>query len=96
MTQEAATPGRGWRYGIHPNAVGSEVRSISRVELPLGESLRIEMSSPAQAGNDVVHLQYYIDTEAGGWSLWVSCPPSETADREAVLRDIALPFPDGA
>jgi hypothetical protein len=37
---------------------------------------------------DVVHIQYSIDTDAGAWSLWISCPRPAIAEQEALLRDI--------
>ncbi len=88
---ESLTPLAGWRYGIHPRAVGKTIRSFGRVELPIGEALRLEMGDDAQ-GEDVAHLQYYISTEAGAWALWLSCARADLAGREAALRDITPPF----
>lgn len=73
-----------------------QIRSLGRVELPLGEALRLEMVDAGNGGDDAVHLQYYICTEAGGWALWLSCPRADLADREGTLREIAPPFSDGA
>jgi len=39
-------------------------------------------------GDDDVHLQYYIFTEAGGWALWLSCARADLASLEAALREI--------
>ena len=79
----------GWRFGFDPAIVGSVVRSLSRVELPLGEALRleIEMAGPG----DPVHVQYHIATGSGGWALWISCPRSELKDREDALAAIVVP-----
>jgi hypothetical protein len=85
-TESLAPTPRRWNDGFHPNAVGLQIRSIGRVQLPLGDALRLEMLDAADPSRDVAHVQYYISTEMGGWALWVSCPSSELADREAVLR----------
>ncbi len=94
MTELSGVPVRGWRYGIHPAATGSQVRSISRVELPLGEALRLEMAGADGSDGVQVYLQYYIDTEAGAWALWMTCAREDVADREAVLHEVTLPFSD--
>ncbi len=94
MTELTGVPVRGWRYGIHPSAKGAQVRSLGRVELPLGEALRLEMAGADGSDGDQVHLQYFIDTEAGAWALWLSCPRGDVAAREAVLHEIELPFSD--
>jgi len=77
---------RHWKYGIHPGATGMEIRSIARVELPLGEALRIELTEATAA--DTVHLQYYIVTGAGPWALWLSCERDDLEWREAALQDL--------
>jgi hypothetical protein len=46
---------------------------LGRIDLPLGEALRIEMVGSEPATEDSAHLQYYIATEYGGWALWISC-----------------------
>jgi hypothetical protein len=94
LTESSEIAPRRWRYGMHPSAAGMQVRSLGRVDLPLGEALRLEMVSADPAGGDVVHVQYYICTEAGGWALWLSCPRADLADREEALQDIAPPFMD--
>ena len=86
MTESSVAQPRRWHDGMHPRAVGLQVRSLGRVELPLGDALRIEMVDAEPGGEDVVHVQYHICTDAGGWALWVSCPRGELADREAVLH----------
>jgi hypothetical protein len=91
MMTTPPTPLGRWRYGIHRRAEGSTVRSLGRVELPLGESLRIELRDPDPAV-DTVHLQYYIVTGAGPWALWVSCAPDDVEAREAELREVVPPF----
>ena len=95
LTESSATLLRRWRYGMHPSAAGMQVRSLGRVDLPLGEALRLEMVNADPGGGDVVHVQYYICTEAGGWALWLSCPRADLADREAALHEIAPAFMDG-
>ena len=92
MTESSATPLRQWRYGMHPRAKGLQVRSIGRVELPLGEALRLEMASADPSGEDTVHLQYYVVTDAGPWALWLTCARDEVAGHEAALQAVTLPF----
>jgi hypothetical protein len=67
------------------------VSSIGRVDLPIGEALRLEMVSPDPGGADLVHVQYYIATEFGGWALWVSCARGELAGLDARLHTITPP-----
>ena len=86
MTANAIPLLQGWRYGIHPRASGMRVLSLSRVELPLGEALRLELETDTQDGPADRHLQYYVVTEAGPWALWLSCPTEELAERESVLQ----------
>jgi hypothetical protein len=69
-----------------------QIRSLVRVELPLGEALRLEMGDADPRGEDVVHVQYYIWTEAGAWALWLSCARGDLSAREAVLQEISPPF----
>jgi hypothetical protein len=68
------------------------ILSLGRVDLPLGEALRLEMVNAGPGGEDLVHLQYYIATELGPWALWLSCPRVDLADREASLRELEPPF----
>lgn len=89
---ESSLPLRGWRYGIHPRAVGMRVLALGRVELPLGEALRLELASDAPGESDVAHVQYSISTDAGPWALWLSCPRADLADREAALQRLAHPL----
>ena len=84
-------PGR-WQFGIHPRAVGATIHSLGRVDLAIGEALRLELENADSAGEDTVDLQYYISTNAGGWALWLSCPRDDLADLEASLRGIVPPF----
>jgi hypothetical protein len=79
----------GWSYGLHPEAPGAIVRTMTRVELPLGHALRLEMADPGSP--DVVHVQYYIVTDAGAWALWISCALSQLRDQEALLPEIEPP-----
>ncbi len=94
MTEQPGTLLRGWRYGIHPAAPNALIRSLGRVDLPLGEALRLEMTSPDEPGGETVHLQYYLVTDAGPWALWVTCQRAELAEREDVLRQIQLSVGD--
>ena len=92
MTESSAMLPRGWRYGLHPKAAGMQIRSIGRVELPVGEALRLEMSTAEDQGSgDDAHVQYYICTESGGWGLWISGPQADVADREAALLALVPP-----
>ena len=90
------TPGplNKWRYGIHPQAAGTRLEALGRVELPLGEALRLEMVDHGPGADDLVHVQYYIATESGGWALWISCPRADLAAREASLEELTPPEPD--
>lgn len=94
MTESSPSPLNRWRYGMHPRAAEMRVRSLGRVDLPLGEALRLEMVSAGQGGEDLVHLQYYIATELGPWALWLSCTQGDLADRETALREITPPITD--
>ncbi len=81
-----------WRLGLDPVASGSVIRTMTRLNLPVGDALRIEMGDPAS--QDIVHVQYFIATDAGGWALWISCQPSMLAAFEAALPTITLPPAD--
>lgn len=91
MDEAPAAPIANWRYGIHPRAKGMRVRSLGRVDLALGEALRLEMVDQDET-DPSVHLQYYIVTEVGAWALWLSCPRDDVAAREAALETITPPF----
>jgi hypothetical protein len=80
-----------WRAGIHPRATGLRVRSLGRVDLPLGEALRLEMAGAEPGGEDESHVQYYIETAAGAWAIWISCARDELPRHEATLQAIAMP-----
>ncbi len=67
------------------------IRSLGRVDLMIGEALRLEMTNPEAGGEDVVNVQYYISTESGGWALWVSCPRDDLAGLEATVHDSSPP-----
>jgi hypothetical protein len=92
MTESPPSPLSRWRYGMHPHAAEMRIRSIGRVELPLGEALRLEMASADPGQEDIAHLQYYIATELGPWALWLSCAHDEVADCEASLQELMPPF----
>jgi hypothetical protein len=62
------------------------VRSLNRIELPLGEALRLELEGATGSDPDERHLQYYLMTEAGPWALWISCSSEELPAREDVLQ----------
>ncbi len=92
MTPPSAKPPHGWRYGIHPAAAGATVRSMGRVDLPVGEALRLELVGAEPATQDTIHIQYYIATEYGGWALWISCAKGEVAEVEATLVALIPPL----
>ena len=94
MTEPASLPLRGWRYGMHPRAAGMQVRALGRVQLPLGEALRLELGSEGTGAAEVADVQYYISTEVGPWALWLTCPRSDLAGREAALQDLVHPLTD--
>jgi hypothetical protein len=74
---------------MHPHAAGLQVRSLGRIDLPLGEALRLEMGDAEPGSQDLAHVQYYIETDAGPWALWISCPLDELPRHEAMLHEIA-------
>ena len=88
MDESLAPTIRRWRYGMHPQATEMRILSLGRVELPLGEALRIEMAYADGSQDHVVHLQYYIATELGPWALWLSCAREDAEDCEATLREL--------
>lgn len=57
MTEPASLPLRGWRYGMHPRAIGMQVRALGGVQLPLGEALRPELVSEGTGAAEVVDVQ---------------------------------------
>jgi hypothetical protein len=69
--------------------------SLGRIELPIGEALRIELESAEPGDEGVVHLQYYVYADPGAWALWLSCPRGELAGCEAAVQSI-LPEPTEA
>ena len=91
MTDATATATWGWHYGIHPRAAGTQVRSMGRVALPLGEALRLEMIEADPARDGIVHVQYYISTEMGDWALWISCAKTDLPEHEAALQTLTAP-----
>jgi len=92
MSESSASLQRRWRYGMHPRAAGLQVRSLGRIDLPLGEALRLEMVDADADEPEMVHLQYYISTDLGPWALWFSCAREDLADNEAAIREIVPPF----
>jgi len=94
MTETPSPLLHGWRYGMHPRAVGMQVRAIGRVELPLGEALRIELESADPDASGMGHVQYYIATAAGPWALWLSCPAADLPEAEEALEKLEYPLTD--
>jgi hypothetical protein len=92
MAESPASPISRWRYGMHPHATEMRIRSLGRVQLQLGEALRLEMVHGGLDGDDLVHLQYYVATELGPWALWLSCTREDLAENEASLRELTPPF----
>ena len=76
-----------WRFGLHPAASGSVITGLSRTNLPVGEALRIEMSD----ASEIIHIQYYVATESGGWALWTSCAADDVDAVEAMLPELTIP-----
>lgn len=87
MSGTAAPSLGGWHYGIDPEAAGLTVRSLSRVELPLGEAFRLELSGQPAEG-DLVHVQYVVATHAGPWALWIACSSADLGRQETLLGEI--------
>ena len=88
MDESLAPALKRWRYGMHPQATEMRIGSLGRVELPLGEALRIEMTYADGSEDHIVHLQYYIATELGPWALWVSCARDDAEELESSLREL--------
>jgi hypothetical protein len=94
MTETRSPLLHGWRYGMHPRAVGMQVRAIGRVELPLGEALRLELATDDPDASGMGHVQYYIATAAGPWALWLSSPQADLPEAEAALERLEYPLTD--
>ncbi len=47
------------------------------------------MASAEPGDQDVAHVQYFIETEAGAWAIWISCPLEELPRHEAMLHEFA-------
>ena len=95
MSTNASPELQGWRYGLHPRAAGARVVSLSRVELPLGEAMRLELETDAgEEDPQMRHLQYYVMTQVGPWALWLSSPNDELPDREDVLQRLEYRLSD--
>ena len=94
MTQLTRPALPGWQSGIHPHAVGMEIRALERIELPLGEALRLELASAVADESDTVNVQYFISTDAGQWALWLSRPRAELAESEEALRSLSYTLID--
>ena len=94
MDESLAPALKRWRYGMHPQASEMRIGSLGRVELPLGEALRIEMTYADGSQDHIVHLQYYIATELGPWALWLSCARDDAEELESSLRELAPPLWD--
>ena len=92
MAKSSPSPLSPWRYGMHPRAAETRIRSLGRVELPLGEALRLEMVDAGGGEEDVVHLQYYIARDVGLWALWFSWAQVDLDEGVAALREITPPF----
>ena len=95
MNEDAAALPRQWRYGVHPGAVGMKIVALGRVELPIGEALRLEMASADPGVDDLVHVQLYVATDAGEWALWLSCARADLADLEAAMYEMTRPVAEG-
>lgn len=81
-----------WRTGFHPHAAEMRIHSLGRVQLQLGEALRLEMTNADPGQEDLVHLQYYIATELGPWALWLSGKREDVSDDEPTLGELRPPF----
>ncbi len=96
MADDTHGPIPGWRYGVDPQAVGLTIRSLGRADHPLGEALRIELTTSAATALDPVHLQWFVATPVGPWALWTTCAPEEVADCESALRKVTWFAPDAS
>jgi hypothetical protein len=66
--------------------------AFGRVELPLGEALRLEFADDTPGSSEQGNLQYYISTDAGPWALWLSCPRDELEAAEDALHRLEYPL----
>jgi hypothetical protein len=78
-----------WQFGLHPAAAGSVIRTMTRMTLPIGDALRIEMSDAT--ASEPIHVQYHIATDSGGWALWISSAADEVDKVDASLPDLTTP-----
>ena len=92
MDASGTRPRTRWQFGVHPAAAGSMVRAITQVDLPVGYALRVEMAASATA--DVIHLQYHIATDNGGWAMWISAPADALDGVEESLAEYVTPNED--
>ena len=89
MEASGSQRAHGWRFGLHPAAPGSIVRSMTRVTLPVGDALRIEMAETSTS--EPIHVQYHVATGSGGWALWISSTADELPAADAALPEFAIP-----
>ena len=89
MDASGTRPRPRWQFGVHPAAAGSMVRGITQVDLPVGYALRIEMAESMTS--EVIHLQYHIATDNGGWAMWTSAPESQLEGIEDDLSEYVTP-----
>jgi len=68
-----------------------KVVSLGRVDLPIGEALRLEMANAVAGGDDLAHIQLYIATDAGEWALWLSCARGDLAVLEGAIHEMTPP-----
>jgi len=89
MDASGMRPRPRWQFGVHPAAAGSIVRAITQVDLPVGYALRIEMGESASA--ELIHLQYHIATDNGGWAMWTSAYQDQIDGIEDDLAQYVTP-----
>ena len=89
MDASGLRPRPRWQFGVHPAAAGSIVRAITQVDLPVGYALRIEMAESASA--ELIHLQYHIATDNGGWAMWTSAYQDQIDGIEDDLAQYVTP-----
>ena len=83
-----------WRYGLHPDGPGAVIGEMTRISLPIGDALRLEMTNFGSAG--VIHVQYHIATASGALAVWTSCPPSQLGERLALLETMEVSMEQSA
>lgn len=73
---------------------GAFVRSVERVRIPAGESIRVEIVSGPEPALpfEVVQVQYHVPTENGPMALWFACDPADLETCRDAFDQMAQTF----